>query len=409
MKIFEKRNLNDIVYVFFGIYMLTVIVESICIVYSNDVCIGILKAVRYICYLIFAIKIIIDWKNGSKITKMIVFLLILSIIIAIVAKDKSIFFLLLISLALRNMDFKKIVKITLKIFSIIFSITVILSLLKIIPDWTFNRGPKVRHSLGFIYPTDAIGIYLSIVLMFFYIRRNKTTIYELLTLEIVNVILYYYTHGRTSFILITIILTILFLTRFDALKEIFYKKKIQNVLKTICYCLPIALFISIHTFVALYGIGDKFSEKINSVLSDRIKLTYEAYKVHNLSLFGQETKWNGWGGYGYVDLNENQEFEYNYVDSSYPRILLDDGIIFMAILLAGYTALLVKCYKEKKYWLLFVIIFILIWSYIEQYIISLKKNIFALSFIPFLELGEIPNLDYENIKLMFKHKKGKKE
>lgn len=90
------------------------------------------------------------------------------------------------------------------------------------------------------------------------------------------------------------------------------------------------------------------------------------------------------------------EFEYNYVDSSYARIVLDYGIIFSVIILIGYTILLVRQYKSKNYWLLFSIIFILIWSFVEQYLVSISKNIFILAFIPLLQYGEIEKISYKN-------------
>ncbi len=100
----------------------------------------------------------------------------------------------------------------------------------------------------------------------------------------------------------------------------------------------------------------------------------------------------------YVDSENVQDFEYNYIDISYARIFFDYGIIFTIFVLLSYSALLVKSFNEKDYWLVFALFFVLIWSIIEPYMITIGKNNFVLAFIPLLEIGAINNLDYAVIK-----------
>ena len=105
---------------------------------------------------------------------------------------------------------------------------------------------------------------------------------------------------------------------------------------------------------------------------------------------------------GYTDIENMQNFKYNYIDISYARILFDYGIIFTIFVLFSYTILLVKCFKEKDYWLVFTLFFVLIWSIIEPYLITIGKNNFILEFIPLLEIGAINNLDYAVLKSKIK-------
>ena len=92
---------------------------------------------------------------------------------------------------------------------------------------------------------------------------------------------------------------------------------------------------------------------------------------------------------GYIEQEESEDFTYNFVDNSYARLVLDYGIILSCLVICAYREVLIRNYNNKNYWLVFTIIFILIWSFIEQYIINIGKNVFVLSFIPLLELGEI--------------------
>ena len=141
---------------------------------------------------------------------------------------------------------------------------------------------------------------------------------------------------------------------------------------------------------------------INSIAEIKIKLTYQAYRNNDVNLFGNDIRWQGWGAYGYKELEEGEEFVYNFVDSSYARLILDCGIIFSCVVIYAYRETLIKSYEEKNYWLIFAIMFILVWSFIEQYIININKNLFILSFIPLLEMGEIKQLSYSNISKAFK-------
>ena len=238
---YKGNKADKCIYIFFEIYMATILLGSVCLYVYSDILYTCIKIIRYICYLAFGIRIIWDWKNGSSITLPIIFIAIMSILISIYSNNKGIIILLLCLTALRNLDIKKILKITLIMYAIIFISVILLSLLKIIPNWTYSRGETIRYSLGFNYPTIAIGTYLSIILMYFYIRKSNCKFIELFLLEIVNIFLYFYTDGRLSFILISIILATMFLAKFKITKKIFNNNIIQKIVKINCYIMPILI------------------------------------------------------------------------------------------------------------------------------------------------------------------------
>lgn len=407
-KIFKNITLENLVYTFFSIYVITLILGDTSVVLTRDVFGVILKIIRYICYTIFFIKVFFDWKNDSNITISMICLGVLSIIISFFSKNTTVSFLFFVMLALRKMEFDKLISITFRTVLITFFIIINLSLLKIIPDWIYYRGEIVRHSLGFKYATNTVGIYLSIILMFFYTKRFNATNYELVILETINVFLYSYTNGRLSFILISIILFSLFLAKFKFIRKCFASKKVQNLIKIMCFSLPMILFITFNLFVYLYGNNNSLAVKLDKMLSGRIKYTYQSYEDYGITLFGQDIDWKGWGGHGYIDTEDIEEFKYSYVDSSYARIMFDYGIIFTIIVLIGYTIVLIENYKFKNYWIIFTLFFVLIWSLIEQHLVNIYINLFVLTLIPLFELGKIKFLNYNNIKLKIKRVKNEK-
>ena len=401
----KKINIENLTYIFWGIYIFMCFLNTVGIIFINDKCQLILKLVRYVCYIEFFAKIIYDWRHGEKITISIIFMAIVSLAIAIIANNNSVLFTLLVLIGLRKLEFDRLIKITLKIFAISFIIVIFSSLIGIIPNWTFSRGDTPRYALGFIYATDAIGMYLVIILMYFYTKRNNVVVSELLLLEAINVFIYNYTDGRVSFILISLLLLIQYLSGFTFARNVFFKPIVQKGLKMVCHTLPIILFLGLHFLIFMYANNNFIANKTNDVLSNRIKYTYNAYKKYDINLFGNDIDWNGWGAYGYKETTvSDEDFKYNFIDSSYASIVFDYGLVFSCIVLLGYRKILVDNLEKKNYWLVLVIIFVLLWSFIEQYIVNLGKNVFVLALIPLLELGEIKTFNYQNLKKLTKNK-----
>ena len=302
-KIKQLKN-EETTYFFWRIYVLISFLNMVGIFYASETCQFVFKIIRYLCYIEFFAKIIIDLKNGKKITWTIIIISLLAFLITIVSKNRNILFIVLILIALRNMDFDKLIKISFKIFMTLFLVVISFAMIGILPNWEFSRGNTTRYALGFIYATDAIGMYLVTILMFFYIKKDHSTKTELLILETINVFMYSYTNGRVSFFLISIILFIQFLSRFNFTKKMFYNTCIQKGLKFVCNTLPIILFLGMHILVIMYANNNVIANKANKLISDRIKLTYQAYRNYDVNLFGNNIKWQGWGGYGYIEQEE---------------------------------------------------------------------------------------------------------
>ena len=62
-------------------------------------------------------------------------------------------------------------------------------------------------------------------------------------------------------------------------------------------------------------------------------------------------------------------------------------------------------YKDKDYRLILTIVFVLIWSCVEEHLMSFDKNIFLIFFLYFIQYKEIDCLKFKNIKLKLMPKK----
>ena len=183
-------------------------------------------------------------------------------------------------------------------------------------------------------------------------------------------------------------------------------KVFNSLVYLICNTFPMVLFVLVSVFTCLYSVNNSLATEMNEVLNNRLLYSEKAFEEHQLTLFGEDIEWNGYGGYGYTK-EKTQDYDYNFVDCSYFRLLFDYGIIFTIVILLAYTEALINCGSQKKYWDIFAICIVLISAVIEHHLIDIGLNIFLVLCIPLLDIGNIECLDYENIKKLLVNKKNK--
>ena len=403
-------NISNSIYIVFCIYIVTMLLSETSISILDEIFENIIRIIRYFCYFFFIAKAFWNWKNGkNKITLTMFLIGILFLIIYYFSGKKNLLIMFIALISLKNTDKNKIIKAALITYIITYSLVIFASIIGLIPDWTYTRGETIRHSFGFSYPTITMVYYLMIILMYIYTRKSKITIYEIIILEIINVFLYNSTAGRTTYILVTIVLILLVLKKAKFLDFLLKKDIFQKMLKGCCYIIPTLAIIFILAMSYLYSINDSFAISMNKMLSNRLQLTCTAFQDYDVTLFGQDTQWNGWGGFGYSENIDTKNYVYNYLDNSYARLILDYGVIFTILVIMGYTILLIQNYKKKDYWMIFIIFIILVLSELEPHLIDLNKNIFVICFIPLLEYKPIEKLAYSNITKNLYTKKGKEK
>lgn len=289
-----KKNLNDkieqITLISFIIYMLLLFCAQTSIYQLNSQLKSVFKTIRYCCYMVFIIKVLLDIKGGCKISFTIVLLGILASLILFLGHNNYISVMMLILLAIRNINNDKIIKSVFYSYFISYSFIVICSLIRIMPDWIFYRNSKIRHGLGFLYATDAMSIYLHITLMYFYIKKGDMSFIEIILFELVNIELFYYTDARMSFLLITMIIIYALIERVSKEKMFFDKQIIRKYIKIICITLPIALYLLYNFAVIEYQENNRIAHKVDKLLSGRLSYTRDAYLNYDIKLFRTEYK-----------------------------------------------------------------------------------------------------------------------
>jgi len=330
-----------------------------------------IKIVRYLCYMFFIIKIAYDIVRERAVPLVAVAFLVLSGIVVLSTDHMRLGAAALALVAVKDIDAEQIIKHIFYALSVFFAAVVILSLLGIIPDLQHARGALTRHALGFHYPTDTHSIFLTIVLIYVYRKSTKPVISAALLAA--NAILFYFTNARMSFILITLVLIIAPFTK---------KLKIPDAL---IISTPIVLCALAFLLVLIYSDGSAVGIKLNGLLSDRLLHSANALDSYPVTAFGTAVEWHG---YGFYETIEN--FKYNFVDISYIRMIFDYGVVASVVIIAAYTLLLKDLCSKKDYTAAFVVVAVLIWSFIEPYIFSIARNIFIVLFARYLERAKLP-------------------
>lgn len=300
----------------------------------------ILTILFYSSILLLFIQFIIRKKHN--IIEIVLFLI--SSFLYILTKDGSILVIILMSIAILDIEDKYVVKSYLISTCIFITLSIILGTFATDLTQTINMHYRLvgseyvpRQTFGFGNPNTTFLFILPIYASYIYLRFDEYNIYDRLCLLITTFFIYSKTMSRTGMMTIIAVLIIVEILKFIDLKK---HKVIANIFR-MAPILLLALSILIGTSFAS-------NNALNSVLSSRPR-HWNAYLIKSgnlLTLFGNS-------------YDSNMKIVHP-LDSSYIYILATLGIVstlLMMYILYNGIDLFIKS-DEKKY-LAIVIIFII--------------------------------------------------
>lgn len=268
-------------------------------------------------------------------------------------------------------DIKKILKLVLVINISLTIVTIISSEFGIIPEIIIGRGDgTLRYSLGFVYPLELMCNYLFIIMIYIYIFPQNYSLKELIVTNIINILLFKLTDARTSFILIILVSIIGYYIKFiDITRMYCYLKK-----WVLCSFAIICSFGSI-ILAWVYNENIHLFAFLNNLLSNRLFLGNQGLKNFGISMFGKQIEWVGFGAQ--IDLSYASQ-NYNFIDCSYIKNLLDFGVFFFLLIIIGYIYILIRLYNQKDVMGIIVFCFIFLVSIVEPRLFQIEMNPFLL-------------------------------
>lgn len=330
-----------------------------------------LKIIRYLGYLLVIIKIIND-DYDSKTIMLIGAIVAIACAISINVGNNVLICSMLFVIGMHDLEFDTIAENVVKIYLVGMLIVIFLSLIGLIPDWVYFEGNRTRHSLGYIYPSHATSYIFYCILLFCYTKKDKLSIWHVILLEAFNLWQYKYTNSRAGTLLMIIVPIAFWII----------KHKNKQIIHKIIYIVAKWIFVicALFSYTAsiLFNKVGVFA-KIDKIINNRFRMGHKALINYGFPLFGEKIKWIGNGGVGYI--RDQLQGEYNFVDCSYIKIMLDYGVLFFLIILIGFTLAGIYAQKKQDYFLALALCFIAVYSIIEPRLIELGINPFVLMLV----------------------------
>jgi len=293
----------------------------------------------------------------------ITFIGIMIVVSSFITKDLAIVVFYLFVLALKNIDYKKIVKTI--CFSQITGVSLILMLfnLGLIDERISTRLGIVRRSYGFGHPAFLSTFYLMIVMELFYLYENKIKYYHIIIVVILAEIIDRTTDGRTNMYCLFLFL-FLFVIR-KSFRKILDLKTIMYVTNYIF--LFLALLCSVY-LAAKFNPYNILEAKLNSILSNRLYLSNYFWNNYGPSLFGQPLK--------FISTLEGSLTGQSVLilDNFYLNLVIKFGLVMTGLFVGFVLKLLKLLYLREETTLLIIVFVFLVYSLISPIIINLELN-----------------------------------
>lgn len=267
-----------------------------------------------------------------------------------------------------DVEFEKVLRLTLLIQTIIMLVTIMASQMGIIEDVIWYEGERVRHSLGYEYCGYPAHLLFFMTMMWFCIRR-KVNLIEAICFFVVNYMMYRATDSRTDFLL-----AVLFLLGGKVWSKQYCNGIINDIRNFfIKYGYAFIAILSIVLHIA-YTPNIGWMEKLNHILNNRLHLGKEAIIQYGFSLLGKPIRWFGQGS-----IKADPTRIYNYVDCSFLKEALSYGVLLLLLLMTGYYFLGKRIIEKNEHFLGWAELMSLVYSVINAHLCVLTFNVFILA------------------------------
>ena len=359
-------------YLSYSIYALAVIANTTVLPYviGASAFSTFTKIVRYIAYLLIVIKIIGD---HYKLRQLILFgcIGLLFLFAGIKCGNNILITSYLFILGVQNLNFEKILQFCMVLMTLCMIIVVSMSVIGILPNWYYLVDDRERWCFGYIYPSYLSSAFFYIMVLSLTVKKHKINLLETIIVEVINLIIYIISDSRAAFYLLSCVIIVYWLIDKVPVRSRFRSAVRFVSVLTFPICTCVSFIVS--TLYGKYTIIDK----INIVLNNRPKMAHQALQEFGVSLWGQEIKWIGYGGLGYI--YDNLPGEYNFVDNSYMKILFDYGLVILLIVVICFTFGVWSFSCQKNDALCLALMFVAIYSVIEPRLMEFGYNPFILS------------------------------
>ena len=254
-----------------------------------------------------------------------------------------------------------------------------------------------KHAMGMNYSTDLAAHLFYLVAAVFWLRRGKLTAPGFVFYVFVTeYFIWHITGCRIDTIAAILLLAGTFF-------YMFLDKAFDWIMRHVRYLVRFVYVVLCALMVILtvtYRPGASVWGKIPGVTSftERLNLGQRGLKEHAISFLGTYVEEHGNGGTN--GLTET----YFFIDSSYIRMVLLYGILFLTAYLIAETVLLLRLEKKQAYYAMFLLLIVAITGLIDHHIADPSYNIFGV--LVLTDLCWEPRKGYwETVRSLFRKEK----
>ena len=314
--------------------------------------------------------------NKLNINKVLILFIsvLMAVITKITSKSNTIFILILLIIAAKNIKLEELIKYDLKIKIPFMIIIVVLYFLRMTDVNLHYRKGIIRHSMGFSNPNVFSTYILAIIVEYLYLRRKKVNAKDLIIIIIGIFIIDFYADSRTQIFCLIILALIVYINKYTGKK--FLNNSIVNFIVSNIF---IILTIFSLLIIYFYGQGNDIVQDIDVQTSGRIKQISGVFNEYDVNLFGNK-----------LDLVTSLQAkltgkQQTALDNVYIYSLLSYGIIPFIIMCIAMKKYMKTTIKENEDILRTIMLVFLIGGLMERFCIEVQYNIFLL-FEKFLKM-----------------------
>ena len=255
----------------------------------------------------------------------------------------------------------------------------------LVPDLVYDMtgsGRGLRHSFGFIYPTDFAAHVTYLVLGWGWLRGRKLTWAELGAFAFCTWAVYHFCNARAGTVSLLVFTVLCVCTKlfeqfvhWDSLRPAL-QKGLSVAGKAIQLLSGHAvLLLSLVMLVLTRGYSDStFMQKMNLLFSGRLYMGRLALDQYDVPLFGQEVIMQGAG------YSETESLGYYfYIDCSFIKMLVCYGLVVSILIWIAYTLLGHRAIRVNEIYLIWVIGVIGLHCTMEHHLMEIAYNPFLLA------------------------------
>ncbi len=271
--------------------------------------------------------------------------------------EDEVFDIAMLIVGAKNVPWRKIAYCYLCVAVIIQLVTFYGVHIGMVSDMTYITERGVRKSFGSIYPTDFEAHILFMMFVYISLRGKRLTFVEIVLMELLGYATYQQTGARNDFICITALCLLLCIVRLFRIFNIQLSK--YKLIKVGSIIMFIAVLVCI-IGVAFYDPASDVWNKLDSLLSGRIALSYQGLAEYGIQPFGS------------IVLEDQAILGYAFfLDSSFVRIAIRYGWIFLALITYLYFSCYIKMADYRKDYMIVVLIVMMIFGVTEHHLIEI--------------------------------------